>query len=58
MSFKTIGVSAEAIRRALLAEYGIGAIALGADYLRVAFASLETSQIEEVYGKLYALTPL
>ncbi|AHC13655.1 hypothetical protein L21SP2_0213 [Salinispira pacifica] len=38
MAFRTPGVSAEQLRLALL-EKGIGSIAIGEDYLRIAFAA-------------------
>jgi aspartate/methionine/tyrosine aminotransferase len=52
MSFRC-KVDAEALRKKLLAEHGIGTIALGQDYLRVAFAALEEEQIPEIYGIIY-----
>ncbi|MDR1930941.1 MAG: aminotransferase class I/II-fold pyridoxal phosphate-dependent enzyme [Treponema sp.] len=53
MSFRCNGVDAETLRRRLLSEHGIGTIALGPDYLRVAFAALEEEQIPEIYRAIY-----
>jgi hypothetical protein len=52
MSFRC-GVDAEALRKKLLADHGIGTIALGPGILRVAFAALEEEQIPEIYGIIY-----
>ncbi|MDR2601864.1 MAG: aminotransferase class I/II-fold pyridoxal phosphate-dependent enzyme [Spirochaetaceae bacterium] len=53
MSFQTIGVCAEELRKALLKKHGIGTIAINGDCLRVAFASLNKEQIYDVYSALY-----
>jgi aspartate/methionine/tyrosine aminotransferase len=53
MSFRCIGVNAEALRLRLLSEHGIGVIALGASCLRVAFAALEEDQIPKIYEAIY-----
>jgi aspartate/methionine/tyrosine aminotransferase len=53
MSFRCNGIDAEALRKKLLADHGIGAIALGPGILRVAFAALEEEQIPEIYGIIY-----
>ncbi|MDR1352858.1 MAG: aminotransferase class I/II-fold pyridoxal phosphate-dependent enzyme [Treponema sp.] len=52
MSFRCDGVDAETLRRALL-DRGIGAIALGEDYLRVTFAAIEEKDIPGVYEIIY-----
>jgi aspartate/methionine/tyrosine aminotransferase len=52
MSFRC-GVDAEALRKKLLQEHGIGTIALGSGILRVAFAALEKEQIPEIYETIY-----
>jgi aspartate/methionine/tyrosine aminotransferase len=52
MSFHC-GVDAEALRRRLLSEHGIGTIALGPSCLRIAFAALEEEQIPEIYRAIY-----
>ncbi|MDR2767103.1 MAG: aminotransferase class I/II-fold pyridoxal phosphate-dependent enzyme [Treponema sp.] len=52
MCFRCKGIGAEALRQALLAR-GIGTIALGGEYLRVTFASLEESEIPRVYRAIY-----
>ncbi|MDR0389350.1 MAG: aminotransferase class I/II-fold pyridoxal phosphate-dependent enzyme [Spirochaetaceae bacterium] len=53
MSFLCKGIEAEKLRKTLLSESGIGTITLG-PYLRVAFSSLETEQIPQVYETIYA----
>ena len=52
MSFRC-RVDAEALRRKLLADHGIGTIALGPGILRVTFAALEEEQIPEIYRAIY-----
>ncbi|MDR2478751.1 MAG: aminotransferase class I/II-fold pyridoxal phosphate-dependent enzyme [Treponema sp.] len=52
MSFHS-KVDAEALRRELLASHGIGVIALGEHYVRVAFSSIDEEQITEVYRIIY-----
>ncbi|MDR1411090.1 MAG: aminotransferase class I/II-fold pyridoxal phosphate-dependent enzyme [Spirochaetaceae bacterium] len=52
MSFRCNGVDAETLRRALL-DRGIGAVALGEDYLRVTFAAIEEKDIPGVYETIY-----
>jgi aspartate/methionine/tyrosine aminotransferase len=52
MSFRC-AVDAEALRKKLLHDHGIGTIALGPGILRVAFAALEEEQIPEIYGTIY-----
>jgi aspartate/methionine/tyrosine aminotransferase len=52
MSFKCSGISAEALRKELL-NRGIGTIAIGEDYLRVAFASVDLAGIEELYTTIF-----
>jgi aspartate/methionine/tyrosine aminotransferase len=53
MSFRCNGLDAHALRLRLLEQYGIGVIALGAEYIRVAFSSLDEDIIPEVYEKIY-----
>jgi aspartate/methionine/tyrosine aminotransferase len=53
MSFRCLGISAETLRRELLAKHGIGAIALGSEYLRIAFAGIDEDRIQEVYQTIY-----
>jgi len=53
MSFRCNGVPAETIRQALLKDHGIGTIALGNRYLRIAFSSIEAEHIPFVYETLY-----
>jgi aspartate/methionine/tyrosine aminotransferase len=52
MSFRC-AVDAEALRKKLLADHGIGTIALGPGILRVTFAALEEEQIPEIFGTIY-----
>jgi aspartate/methionine/tyrosine aminotransferase len=52
MSFLCLD-DAEKLRQELLAKHGIGVIALGNRYLRVAFASVDTEQIPLVYRTIY-----
>ncbi|MDR2798946.1 MAG: aminotransferase class I/II-fold pyridoxal phosphate-dependent enzyme [Treponema sp.] len=53
MSFRCMGMSAEALRQELLAKHGIGTISFGETYLRVAFASIDEEQIPGVYQTIY-----
>lgn len=53
MSFRCNGISAEQLRQQLLKEHGIGTIALGESYLRVAFASVEADRIADIYKTIY-----
>lgn len=53
MCFKTVGIDAEKLRQRLIAEYGVGTIALDASCLRVAFSSVETEKLEELYTDIY-----
>lgn len=53
MSFRCRGVSPETLRQTLLKEHGIGTIALGSQYLRIAFSSVEADHIPFVYETLY-----
>jgi aspartate/methionine/tyrosine aminotransferase len=53
MSFLCLGVDAERLRQELLTKHGIGVIALGNRYLRVAFASVDTEQIPSLYRTIY-----
>jgi aspartate/methionine/tyrosine aminotransferase len=52
MSFRC-KVDAEALRKKLLKDHGIGTIALGPGILRVTFAALEEEQIPEIFGAIY-----
>jgi aspartate/methionine/tyrosine aminotransferase len=53
MSFLCEGISAETLRRELLARHGIGAVALEEKYLRVTFAALDADKIPPVYKAIY-----
>ncbi|MCX8013717.1 MAG: aminotransferase class I/II-fold pyridoxal phosphate-dependent enzyme, partial [Rectinema sp.] len=48
MSFKCEGISAEALRLKLLDEFGIGTVSMMDRYLRVAFSSVEETDIPEL----------
>lgn len=52
MSFDCGKIDAEALRQALL-DRGIGTIAIGGRYLRVAFASVEQESIGELIDEIY-----
>jgi aspartate/methionine/tyrosine aminotransferase len=53
MSFRCRGIDAEALRQRLLADYGIGTIALGPDCLRIAFSGIDEGQIPDIYRAIY-----
>ena len=53
MSFECRGISAETLRLRLLDE-GIGTIAIGEKYLRVAFSAVEAGNIDELYAAIVA----
>lgn len=53
MSFNVPNKNAEDLRKHLLNDYGIGTVSIDAHTLRVAFSSLEESQIESVYATIY-----
>lgn len=53
MAFACDGISAEALRLALLDE-GIGTIAIGEAYLRVAYSTIDEQDLEELYGAIFA----
>ncbi|MDR0399564.1 MAG: aminotransferase class I/II-fold pyridoxal phosphate-dependent enzyme [Treponema sp.] len=53
MCFRCEGLSAETLRRELLAARGIGAVSLGDRYLRIAFAGIDEEKIEAVYRAVY-----
>lgn len=52
MAFKVSGISAEDLRLNLL-EQGIGSIAIGESYLRVAFAAIDQGDLEELYTIIF-----
>ena len=54
MCFRLPGGTAEAVRRYLLYERGIGTISVDADHLRVAFAGVDTADLPELYAEIYA----
>lgn len=47
------GIDAELLRKKLLAEHGIGVVALGQDYIRLAFSSFEEAEIPKVFKIVY-----
>ena len=53
MAFSCTGLSAEQLRRSLLDE-GIGTIAIGDEYLRVAFSTIDEQDLPELYAAIYA----
>jgi aspartate/methionine/tyrosine aminotransferase len=53
MSFRCMGIGAEALRQELLTKHGIGTVSFGETYLRIAFASIDEAQIPEVYQGIY-----
>jgi hypothetical protein len=53
MCFFCREISAETLRRELLVQHGIGVIALGDRYLRVAFSGIDEEKIPEVYRLIY-----
>ena len=54
MCFHLPDGTAEAVRRYLLYERGIGTISVDADHLRVAFAGVDTADLPELYAEIYA----
>ncbi|MDR1216944.1 MAG: aminotransferase class I/II-fold pyridoxal phosphate-dependent enzyme [Treponema sp.] len=52
MSFRCMGVKAETLRQRLLAK-GVGVVALGDAYIRVAFSSIEEEDIPAIYHLIY-----
>ena len=54
MSFRLNGIDAEALRKKLLSEKGIGTISIDSRTLRVAFSSIDENKIESVYADIYA----
>lgn len=53
MSFHMNGIDAEALRKKLLFEKGIGTISIDSETLRVAFSSIDEDKIESVYDAIY-----
>ena len=45
---------AEALRQHLLQKRGIGTISIGDSFLRIAFSSVDTAQLRELYGEIFA----
>jgi hypothetical protein len=53
MCFRCTGVNAETLRQLLLSRHGIGVIAIGPDYLRVAFSGIDIEKIPGIYRAIY-----
>ncbi|MDR3301744.1 MAG: aminotransferase class I/II-fold pyridoxal phosphate-dependent enzyme [Spirochaetaceae bacterium] len=53
MSFACVGFDAETLRRELLARHGIGVVALGGSYIRLAYSSLDEEQIAPVLETIF-----
>jgi aspartate/methionine/tyrosine aminotransferase len=53
MSFRLLRGKAEDLRKALLADSGVGTVAIDEHCLRVAFSSLDIEKLEEVYDTIY-----
>jgi len=53
MSFELAHGGAEALRKSLLAESGVGTIAFQDRFLRVAYSSVEAERIEELYTLIF-----
>lgn len=53
MSFSVIGKDAEALRKKLLNEYGIGTVSIDSKTLRIAFSSIEKEKLASVYETIY-----
>ncbi len=58
MSFRCASGGAEAIRQTLLKDHGIGTIALGDKYLRVAFASVDADRLTDIYRTIYEVAAI
>ncbi|MBB6732546.1 aminotransferase class I/II-fold pyridoxal phosphate-dependent enzyme [Cohnella zeiphila] len=56
MCLKLKNAGAEAVRQRLLAEYGVGTIALGETDLRVAFSCIEEPQLEDLFDRIHKAT--
>lgn len=53
MSFNVKGKNAEALRKKLLNDYGIGVVSIDEKTLRVAFSSIEKEKLENVYETIF-----
>ncbi|MDR0409323.1 MAG: aminotransferase class I/II-fold pyridoxal phosphate-dependent enzyme [Spirochaetaceae bacterium] len=53
MSMRCNGIDAGRLRRELLEKYGIGVIAFGGEYIRVAFSAIEKELLPEVFTAIY-----
>ncbi len=55
MSFRCDGISAEELRKKLLEEEEIGTISIQDTYLRVAYASIDLENLEDLYSAIFAV---
>ena len=53
MSFELLKGSAEALRKKLLEEEGIGTISIQDKYLRIAFSAVDIGDIDDLFDKIY-----
>ena len=53
MTFRCEGISAEALRKELLTNEGIGTIALGESFLRIAWASINLEDLQPLYDSIF-----
>lgn len=53
MSYRLKKGSAEALRKKLLDEYGIGTISIQDKYLRVAFSAVDSVDVEDLFQQIY-----
>lgn len=54
MSFRFENGNAEALRQDLLLKKGIGTIAIGEDYLRVAYSSIDIEDLPRLYEEIFS----
>lgn len=53
MAFRVNGISAEALRLELL-DRGIGSIAIGSEFLRIAYSAVDANNLEELYEEVFS----
>jgi aspartate/methionine/tyrosine aminotransferase len=53
MCLRCKGIDADRLRRELLEKHGIGVVAFGGEYIRVAFAGIEKEIIPKVFAAIY-----
>jgi hypothetical protein len=54
MCFKCPDIDAEVLRRNLLYKHGIGVVALGRDFIRIAFSGIEKELIPQVIDTVFS----